>query len=234
MEYIADGILVLVFVSTVIFCAARGLTRGIAGIVAWVAAAFIALQFCAPLAQTAYEKCLQPTVLRITEEKISGAVDAGETAEVASAAYNKLPQIIVNAAASAGVDVEALQAKAQDFVPDTQDIAASVEQSILAPVITAALKVVVFLLMVVLISALGRLILSPLGTIVHKMPVIGQADKALGGVLGILKGAILVSVLAILLRVLGSVMGGTVAEAVGYSRIISFVAESPFSDGFFR
>ena len=150
MEYIADGILLLVFVSTVIFCAARGLTRGIAGIVAWVAAAVIALQFCAPLAQTAYEKCLQPTVLRITEEKISGAVDAGETAEVASAAYNKLPQIIVNAAASAGVDVEALQAKAQDFVPDTQDIAASVEQSILAPVITAALKVVVFLLMVVL------------------------------------------------------------------------------------
>lgn len=234
MEYIADGILLLIFVVTVIVSAARGLTRGIAGIIAWVAAAFIALQFCAPLAQTAYEKCLQPTVLRITEEKITGAVDAGEAATAAAAAYNKLPQIVVNAAASAGVDVGALQTKAQNFIPDTQNIAASVEQSILAPVITAALKVVVFLLLVVGIAALGRLILSPVGTIVHKMPVIGQADKALGGVLGIVKGAILVSVLAIVLRVLGSVLGGTAAEVIGYSKIVSFVAESPFSDGFFR
>ena len=43
-----------------------------------------------------------------------------------------------------------------------------------------------------------------------------------------------ISMLAMLLRVAGDIVGTRFAEAVDKSRIISFVESSPFADGLFR
>ena len=60
LQYIVDGILVLLFVLTVINAARVGLARSAAGIAAWVLAAYLALHFCAPAAQWVYTRRTPP------------------------------------------------------------------------------------------------------------------------------------------------------------------------------
>lgn len=231
IRYALDAFLVLLLISTILYCAKRGLMRSLAGIIALIAAAAIAVHFCAPLAEACYGRFLHERVLAIAEAKIQDAEDATLTAEYANGVLKALPDVVVKAAEGVGVDVETLGQKTAQLPHAT---AASLEQALLAPVVTAALKVLLFLIMLAVIGVLIQLALTPLIKALHKKPVLGKTDRALGAVFGLLRGAVLVAVLAMLLRVAGEIVGTRFAEAVDKSRIISFVENSPFADGLFR
>jgi uncharacterized membrane protein required for colicin V production len=96
------------------------------------------------------------------------------------------------------------------------------------------MKLVLFVAVLLVVGSLAQLILTPIGKALHKTPVIGTTDRALGAVFGLLKGAVLIAVLAILLRVAAGIAQGEFARAVQNSRIVTFVADSPFADGLFR
>ena len=232
--YIVDGILLLLLLCTILRCAHLGLVRSLAGIAAWIAAAAIALHFCAPLSQTLYDRVLHERVLQLAQENVRNTFDADQTVDITTSVLDELPEMVVQAAAGMGIDVSALRARAVRLPHAADDAAAAVERNVLAPVITAALRAVLFILMVLLIAGAVQALLTPIGKALHKTPVIGSTDRALGAVLGLLKGAVLVSVLAILLRVLAEIVQGTFETAVQHSKIVSFVSESPFSNGVFR
>lgn len=235
MEYVilyaVDGALLLLLLCTILRCAHLGLVRSLAGIIAWVAAAAIAVHFCAPLAGTVYDRFLHERVLTMAEENIQNMDDATMTVGYANAALDSLPGAAVRAAESVGVDVGALQSKTTQIPHAT---AAEVERVCLAPIVTAALKVVLFLILLILIGVLAQLALRPVGKLLHKTPIVGKTDRALGAVFGLLKGAVLVAVLAMLLRIAGGIVEGEFARAVDSSKVIAFVAGSPFADGLFR
>ena len=235
MEYVVlyavDGVLVLLLLCTILRCAHIGLVRSLAGIIAWIAAAAIALHFCAPLAQACYDRFLHERVLAMAQEKIQDTVDATFTVEYVNTTLDELPEVVVKAAEGVGVDVDTLKGKAAQL---PEESAEAVERAVLAPVITASLKAVLFVAILLLIGGIVQLILTPVGKILHKMPIIGTTDRALGAVLGLLKGAVLVASLAILLRVVGGMVQGEFSRAVENSKIVSIVANSPFADGLFR
>ena len=232
--YAVDAALLILLLITVLRCAHLGLARSLAGIVAWIAAAAIALHFCAPLSQAIYNRFLQQHVVALAQQKMHSAIDSNKVVNIATTTMSALPGIVLDAAEGMGVDVSALREKATRLTETKDNAAAAIEQNVLAPIITAVLKIVLFLLMAIFIAAAAQAILSPIGRALHKAPVIGSTDRALGAVLGILKGAVLVSVLAILLRVVGSMVQGAFSDAVHNSKIVSFIAESPFADGVFR
>ena len=232
--YAVDAGLLVLLLCTVLRCAHLGLARSLAGIVAWIAAAAIALQFCAPLSQAVYDRFLQQRVRSVAQEQIHSTLDAAETADVTMTVLDSLPQFVIDAADGMGVDVSALRAKTAQLPQAEENAATVVEQNVLAPIILAALKIVLFLLIAVAVACVVHAILSPIGRALHKVPVIGTTDRALGAVLGLLKGAVFVSLLAVLLRVLGDVVHGEFEVAVQNSKIVSFIAESPFADGVFR
>ncbi|MBQ7545356.1 MAG: CvpA family protein [Clostridia bacterium] len=232
--YAVDAALLILLLITVLRCAHLGLARSLAGIVAWIAAAAIALHFCAPLSQALYNRFLQQHVLSAAQERIHSTIDSDEVVDITTTTMDALPGFVIDAAEGMGVDVSALREKTTHMTEMQDNAAAAIEQNVLAPIITAVLKIVLFLLMAILIAAVAQAILSPIGKALHKMPVIGATDRALGAVLGILKGAVLVSVLAILLHVLGNMLQGAFSDAVHNSKIVSFIAESPFADGVFR
>ncbi len=235
MEYVilyaVDGVLLLLLLCTILRCAHLGLVRSLAGIVAWVAAAAIALHFCAPLAETCYDRFLHERVLALAEENIQSAADATLSAAYTNDVLKGLPDFAVKAAEGVGVDVGTLQEKAAHL---PQNTAAALEKNCLAPICKAALKAVLFLAILLVISGLAVFLLNPVGKALHKLPLIGTTDRALGAVFGLLKGAVLVAVLAMLLRVAGEIAQGEFGSAVENSRVVSFVANSPFSDGLFR
>ncbi len=235
MEYVilyaVDGGLLLLLLCTILRCAHLGLVRSLAGIVAWIAAAAIALHFCAPLSVFCYDRFLQERVTAMAEKNIQSAADATMTVVNVNTVLDGLPDVAVKAAEGVGVDVAALQSKTTQLPHAT---AAAMEQTVLAPIITAALKVLLFLAMLLVIAGLAQLVLTPIGKALHKTPVIGTTDRALGAVFGLLKGAVLIAVLAMLLRVLGGIVEGAFARAVDSSKIVAFVADSPFADGLFK
>ena len=234
LPYIVDGFLVLLFVLTIVHAARKGLACSAAGIVAWLLAAFLALHFCAPAAEWIYTRLVHDHVVEIVRDQVSDMEDAAGTADLAAGILAAIPEGVVDAARSLNIDVDALMEKASSFDLHTNHVADAVEQEVIAPILLAAIKVLVFFAIVLLGSGLAQTLLRPLGTVLHKIPVIGTADRTLGGVLGILKGAVLVSVLAMMLRVAQEMIGGQFGEAVSASKIVAFVAESPFSDGLFR
>ena len=235
MEYVirfaVDGALLLLLLCTILRCAHLGLVRSLAGIIAWIAAAAVALHFCAPLSVYCYDRFLQERVTKMAEENIQSAADATMTVTYANDVLDGLPDVVVKTAESMGVDVSALQSKTEQL---PQETAEAVERTILAPIITAALKALLFIAILVVIGGLVQLVLTPVGKVLHKMPLIGTTDKALGAAFGLLKGAVLIAVLAMLLRVAGNVAEGDFSRAVDNSKIVSFVVNSPFADGFFR
>ena len=235
MEYVilyaVDGALLLLLLCTILRCAHLGLVRSLAGIIAWIAAAAIALHFCAPLATTCYDRFLHERVTAMAEERIQNAADATMTVSYTNEVLDGLPDVVVKAAESMGVDVAALQSKTEHLPHETAE---AMERVCLAPIITAALKVLLFIAILLIIGFLAQLILTPVGKVLHKTPVIGTTDRALGAVFGLLKGAVLTAVLAMLLRVAGSIVQGEFSRAVDSSRIVTFVTNSPFADGFFK
>ena len=235
MEYVilyaVDGGLLLLLLCTILRCAHLGLVRSLAGIIAWVAAAAIALHFCAPLAEVCYDRFLHERVLAMAEEDIQNAADATMTVGYTNEVFDALPEYAVKAAEGVGVDVAELQSKSMQL---PQETAEAVEKTCLAPICKAAMKLVLFVAVLLVVGSLAQLILTPIGKALHKTPVIGTTDRALGAVFGLLKGAVLIAVLAILLRVAAGIAQGEFARAVQNSRIVTFVADSPFADGLFR
>ena len=238
MEYVilyaVDAVLLLLLLGTILHCSRLGLARSLSGIVAWIVAAAIALHFCAPLSQIVYDRFLQQRVQTAAQERIHSTIDATEAVDVTTTVIDGLPQFVVDAAESMGIDVPALREQTVDLPHAEENAAAVLEQRVLSPIIVAALKIALFFVMAMVIAALLNLVISPIGKAIQKVPVIGTTDRALGAVLGILKGAVLVSLLAILLRVIGGMTQGQFSTAVQNSKIVSFIAESPFSDGVFR
>ena len=234
LPYIVDGILLLLFVITVINAARIGFARSIAGIAAWVLASFVALHFCADAAQWTYANLVRERVVQAVQEQVTDVADAAETADITTAILEGLPDEVVDAARAMDIDVDALLRRTSSFDLHSEYVAQEVEREVLAPIILAALKALLFFLMVLAVSCTVRVLLTPVGKALHKLPVIGTADRALGGALGVLKGAVLISVLAILIRVAAGIVGGEFAKAASMSKIVTFVAESPFADGLFR
>lgn len=235
MEYVilyaVDGGLLLMLLCTILWCAHQGLVRSLAGIIAWVAAAAIALHFCAPLAEICYDRFLHERLLTLAEENIHSATDATQAAENVNIVLESLPEIAVKAARSVGVDVAALQEKANQLPDETAE---AVERTCLAPVCKAALKVVLFITILLAAAFLVQMIFVPLGKVLHKTPVVGKTDRALGAVFGLLKGAILIAALALVLSIASAIAEGGFARAVENSKIVSIVTNSPFADGLFR
>lgn len=77
--------------------------------------------------------------------------------------------------------------------------ATATEEMIIAPVIKGILKVIVFILLLLIL----KLIIGPISDLfksVNKIPVIGPVNALLGGALGAVEGAILIYIIALIVR----------------------------------
>lgn len=231
--YLIDAILVLIFALVIIHTARIGFSRALAGIVAWIAASVIALNFCAPVSERLYLYLFQDRVIASIEENIHNQGGAAETMTVTTAVLQDLPEVAVKAAESIGIDVEALTMQSKDIPLLEKNVAQTLEREVVGPIVQAALKAAMFLLMLIVIAAVGRWLLSFVGKAIGKIPGIGHIDRALGAVLGILKAAFMVAVLAILLKIAAEFTPPEATDLIEQSKLVTFVQQSPFAGGFF-
>lgn len=230
---IVDIALILIFAVTVIVSAKKGFVRSVSGIVAWALAAVLTISFCAEVSDTIYDTVLKDTVTNAIDERVEVSNDAEDIASITSQTIQNLPEFVVSAAEAVGIDVEDIEKKSANFTVNERDIASALEEKVVGPIVRAATKAVVFVLMLLILSSLLAFLLKPVGKLVEKLPLIKQANTLLGAVLGLVKALLLLVVLSMLLELFAGFGENELSKAVGQSEIIKLIVESSITDTLF-
>lgn len=230
---IVDIVLILIFAVIVIVAAKRGFVKSISGIVAWVLAGALALSFCGMVSDKIYETLFRDKVTQKIDERITVSEDAEEVVSIVSQVLSEIPEVVVTAAESVGIDIEALGKKTESFTSSEKSIAETLEENTVGPVIRAAIRAVVFVLMLIILSSLLAFLLKPIEKLVGKLPIVKQTNTVLGGVLGVIKAFVLIIVLSLILELLCGFVNEDFAKAVEESKIVNSIIQSDISNALF-
>ena len=218
-----DLLLVLIFVFAVLAAARRGFFKTVLRLGAWIVSVVLAGSLSAALAPPAYEAFAARPARALIEQQIDAAVSGSQAAQAAQQVIAELPEAVRQLADFAGVPTEGLIDNLQSNF-STEGAAALLEQSVVAPIATAVIRLVICLALFVLLVILLRVACHWLEKL-RKVPVLKQTDWILGAALGVIKGALLVFVAALLLRAWGAVSANeNFVLAVEGSRIASLTS----------
>lgn len=188
MSIILDLIVLAIIIITVLISAKRGFVRTTVELVGFIAAVFISFTISTPLADTTYDKIIEPSV-------VSSVASAADTAADNSAAtvdnfWNKLPEWIKNGVEKAGISKDSLNGSISENIGNgALSAAESASQSVIKPAVTSILSLIYQTIILIVLLALVK----PLAKLINKLfsfSVIGTANRILGGAVGIPKGII--------------------------------------------
>ena len=223
-----DLLLVLAFALMVWMAARRGFFRTVLQLAAWIVSIALAGVLSAALAPAIYEAFFAGPARLLIEQNIGAAAESSQAAQYAQQVIEELPEAVRQLAGVAGISMEGLIGSLRENGFSAANAAELLEHSIVSPIAVAvirfALCLILFFLLLIALRLLGRRLAR-----LRDIPVFKQADWILGAALGIVKGALLVLVLALILRA-GAALndGGDFALAVEKSRIAAL------TEGVFR
>ncbi len=228
MEFAVDIILLLVFASMLITGIVKGFVKSVLGMIAMAAAFFLAYQFSAVLAPVIYERFLSERVFDLISKNLVDASGATAAAKQASAVITSIPEFVINIAASLGIDTNGITEKINGLDNKSTTIARELTDTVASPIITAVTHAILFALLLALIYILLMIIVRLIDKF-FKLPFLKTANRLLGGVLGAVKGVILVFLLCVLFEIIAGIgKESVVAQAVDSSKIVSFINENNF------
>ncbi|MBR6678619.1 MAG: CvpA family protein [Oscillospiraceae bacterium] len=198
---IIDFVLAAVLVGFVVFGAARGLYRSLAGLLVLV----LAIAGAGWLTETCaagVEDVLRPPLTRRMESIVSDAMGE-ETAKIEDIADTEPILAVEQFLRRFGWEGdlgETVRESAENALTDVEKaLASALVESVLPVVVAAVLKAVFFVVLFVVLRLLSRL-LQPL---IEHLPVIRQFNRLLGGAAGFLQGVVAIFVAFWLVERLG-------------------------------
>ncbi len=193
------GILIL-FLLFVFIGHKRGFIKTASGLIAFIAAAAVAMLLSGPIAQLAYDKLVEPTVITTVEEHLTGTEAIEESVDQA---LNELPDLIANVLANSGITSGTDVMNKLGGTVDTALAAQSVADKVVQPIVVPLLKVICTLVLFILAFIAAAILLRVLN-VVAKLPLLKQLNKGLGAVAGVLSGILWVLFAVSLLQVLAA------------------------------
>ena len=185
MSIILDLIVLAIIVITVLISAKRGFVRTAVELVGFIAAVFISFTISTPLANTTYDKIIEPSILSTVTSAANTVADDSAAAAV-DGIWNRMPDWLKIGVERAGISKESLDGSITDNI---QSAAESASQNVIKPAVTNTLALVyqVISLIILLVAV------KPLARLINKLfsfSIIGTANRVLGGVVGLPKGII--------------------------------------------
>ena len=223
-----DVLLVLAFALVVWMAARRGFFRTVLQLGAWIVSIALAGALSAALAPPVYEAFFAAPARLLIEENIGAAVESSQAAQAAQAVIEELPEAVQQLAGVAGISIDGLVDSLREGGSGAGGAAELIEHSIVSPIAIAVIRFAMGLLLFVLLLIVLRLLSRRLARL-REIPVFKQADWILGAALGIVKGVLLVLMLALFVRAAAALNdSGNFALAVEKSRIAAL------TEGVFR
>lgn len=206
MDWVIGILLDVVLVVILLLCIRKGSKDGFAKTIVSFAGLFIAIILAATLskpaadfaytnfAQKPIETTIETAITSKTEGLKESAPSAQQLLEGVEGAIEKLPAFIKDA-----LKTDQKQAEISDhivalYTPDIAEFSKKAADTIVKPIVISILSVVVFFVLffaVLIICA----ILSKALKIVNKLPLLGGINALFGGVLGALKGVVIVLII---------------------------------------
>lgn len=230
MSYILDAIIVLIVLITVFLSAKKGFVRTLIEVVGIVAAIFVAFTFSSPIADTVYDKMVEPIVVKTVENVATDTAD-GTTAAV-DAVWQKMPGFITESNFLGLSKDNVLQQVQNETSTGVTALADSISNSFAKPVITKLLSVLVSVILVVVLIFVVKFLAKYINKL-FSFSIIGTINKTLGGILGLVKGIALAVVFCMIITLIFSfTKNGFLIftyDAINSSYIFKFlVSFSPF------
>ncbi len=202
MSYILDLILVFIIIFFVVSSARRGFIRVLIEVLGFVAAVVLSFTISTPLSSMTYDKIIEPSVLKSVNESSSQSTNT-----VVDNTWNSMPKFVTANAERLGVSKEKLSESVSRNISNGAGAAVkSASQDIIKPV---AVKVLGLCYSTIIFAAL-LFVVKILAKAVNKLfsiSVVGTVNRALGGAVGLLKGAIFAAFFVAVISIIISFTG---------------------------
>ena len=226
MSAIVDIILLIVIFVMILAGIKNGFVRCVLSIVAFTLAFASAVFLSEPAAQTVYDNFAKEPIESAIAERITDTGTAQTAADSTQAAIDSLPEAVVSAASSLGIDVSQLAEQAGSINLNTSDMAAELTDKVARPIALAVLKVLAFAVIFLILNLVLQIVVSVISRL-FDLPVLKTFNRTLGGVLGAVKGLLLVTVLAVLLDASTAfITNADFVTAVGNSKIVDIIVST--------
>ncbi len=225
MRWIIDVVLIGILLVAVFTSAKKGIVRTVLEIGAFVLSLVLAAQIAAPMAKTFYSSFLSERI----EDKIEDTLSQGEAAtntKKADVVLDSLPDFAKNYLEKAGVQSASLASDIANQAPTGNDTAAFLNEKIARPICETVLTGILFLLFCLVLGAVFQWAAGGISKL-FSLPIVGTANKFLGGVFGAIKGCVIIYIAVALLVFIAPRQnsGGQLQEAVNNSSVVAFTQQ---------
>ena len=201
MDIVLDVILVLILIAVVISSAKKGIMKTLAELVAFAVAIFLASQTAQPVASGMYKAFFSKNVEIGLYEVLPSDTSKLTNTDKAKYVFEEMPEFAKKQAEKCGISIGSVAEQiAKSNFSDGDTLYQSLESNIVKPIAVAVLKHVMFFVLSYALVFVA--ILRSLAKGLKKSHLIGGADKLVGGVIGVVKGVVIVFLVGCLLSYL--------------------------------
>lgn len=222
MEYILDLIFIALAVVMIILGAKKGLIKALLDGLSTIASGIIAYILATPVAKVIYDAFVRGIV---KSEFLKGlnesGTDFGSISEKVNALVSELPEGALNIASKFGFNVNGAISNVVNTAPDSNEalvetLMTNIGDNIFLTITEAVTMIALFIIVSITLTFVIRL----LNKVVKKLPVIKQANKLAGGLLGLVKAVVIIFVAS---TVLVFVQNEELTPIINSSKIFEFV-----------
>lgn len=213
LPYLADAVIVVIFLLFIILGVKRGFVRSVLDLVGTLAAMLVSMWFSGIAAQWVFSTFLQESLTR----QIAEALQAAPAADAAEAVLSVVPEILRGGLEAFGITSDAIN----QAVAGTSGQAAAAVVAVLSPMVVSVLRGLFALVLFVFLLVIFR-ILSGVVCRIFRLPVLRQLDKGLGILLGITQAVLITVLLCFCAQALISVSSPWLVETIQASQVYQF------------
>lgn len=201
MSYILDGIIVLIIAVTVFISAKKGFVRTLIEVIGLVAAIVVAFSFSTPVADTVYNKFIEPKIISTVENSVNDT--ANSAADTIDTVWNELPKFITNNN-FLGVSKENVYEQIKTDTSDsTSDLAVSVSNSFVKPAAVKFISLIFSVISVVVLIFVTKFLAKYINKLFN-FSIVGKINRTLGGIIGLFKGVAVAVVFCLIISLVMS------------------------------
>ncbi len=223
MSWILDLAVILIIAIFTLIGIKRGAIKEIVSLVGVVVALLLAFYISKPASVVVYDKVVGETIYNAVYDAVEENVGADIDSTI-----DALPEEIIKASDALGVDIKAELEQGVDGNKNlARNVADIINNSLAKPLVVSVIQIVIFIILFiilkVLIGWLGKVL-----NIVSKLPVIGQANTLVGGIVGAARGIIVALILCyvviIILNIKPEGVFGINLEDAQNTKLFSFLS----------
>ncbi len=190
----------------IVIAAKRGFVLSLLEFAGFFLAGACALWLSGMIAPVLYDRFFAEPVTQAIASQLPELSGAATAAQQAQAVLGGLPDVVVQFAASLGIDTAALTQAIGEADFSGAALAQVLSERIARPVVTVLCRAVLFVVLILVLGVLFRILAAVIDRFC-RLPVLRTANAALGGVIGALKGLLVVCVLGVALLLAANLFG---------------------------